>query len=388
MKKIAYIIPNFPVLSETFVGTEIRAMQKRGHTIIPISLGSGKNDYQPHDELLAAQTIYLQRLNYMDALKAIPYFNFSFVKAIQFAIKQQGMSAKSLLFMAAKIAHIVAKHECTHIHAHFAQASTAIAIVTARLLDITVSFVGHGHDVNVAPSDLPLKLAASDIAIAVSDEMKDKFLELYPSANIHRVNCGIEPDRFKMLSHRPKKKKKLVFIGRLIEPKGVEDLLSALVLVPPERRPFLDIIGDGELRLSLESMVSDLNIKEHVTFWGKQTSEWIVANADQYLGLVAPFKPAMDGSRDAGPVVVKEAMAMGLPVITTNFSGCKEMVSEETGYKVEVGDITGLAECIDHLCKLPFKQWQQLSKNSRARVTRLFTSDSQAKVLSNLIESL
>ena len=114
MKKIAYIIPSFPVLSETFVGTEMRAMQKRGHTIIPISLGSGKNDYQPHDELLAAQTIYLQRLNYMDALKAIPYFNFSFVKAIQFAIKQQGMSAKSLLFMAAKIAHIVAKHECTH----------------------------------------------------------------------------------------------------------------------------------------------------------------------------------------------------------------------------------------------------------------------------------
>jgi glycosyltransferase involved in cell wall biosynthesis len=64
------------------------------------------------------------------------------------------------------------------------------------------------------------------------------------------------------------------------------------------------------------------------------------------------------------------------------------MVSEETGYKVEVGDITSLAERINHLCQLSFEQWQVLSKKSRERVTQLFTSDSQAKVLSNLIEDL
>jgi len=129
MKKIAYIIPHFPVLSETFVGTEIRAMQGQGHTIIPISLGEGNTDYQPQDEPLAAKTIYFQQLSYTDELRAIPYFNLSLVKAIQFAMKQQGISTQSLLFTAAKIAHIVAKSECTHIHAHFAQASTATALL-------------------------------------------------------------------------------------------------------------------------------------------------------------------------------------------------------------------------------------------------------------------
>jgi len=388
MKKIAYIIPHFPVLSETFVGTEIRAMQGQGHTIIPISLGEGNTDYQPQDEPLAAKTIYFQQLSYTDALRAIPYFNLSLVKAIQFAIKQQGISTQSLLFTAAKIAHIVAKSECTHIHAHFAQASTATAIVIARLLGITVSFVGHGYDVYATPSDLPLKLASSDMTIAVCDAMKDDFLELHASTNVHCVNCGIEPDRFKMLIHQPKEQKKIVFIGRLCQTKGIEDLLSALALIPPEHRPKLDIVGDGELRQSLENLVDTLSIREQVTFLGKKTAEWIIANAENYLGLVAPFKTAINGDRDTGPVVVKEAMAIGLPVITTNFMGCKEMVSEETGYKVEVGDISSLAERIHHLCQLSFEQWQVLSKKSRERVTQLFTSESQAKILSNLIEDL
>ena len=388
MKNIAYIIPNFPVLSETFVGTEMRAMQRQGHKILPISLGEGSSDYQPHDESLVAQTIYFQHLNYTHALKGIPCVKSSFTKAIQFAIKQQGMSTKSLLFAAAKLAHVIATHKCTHIHAHFAQASAAIAIVTARLLGITVSFVGHGHDVYVASNELPLKLAASDMAIAVCDAMKDDFLELKASAVVHRVSCGIEPDRFKMLPHQPKKQKKIVFIGRLCQKKGIEDLLSALALIPREYCPTLDIVGNGELRSSLEALANTLGIQKQVTFLGNKTAEWIIANADQYLGLVAPFKPAINGDRDTGPVVVKEAMAMGLPVITTNFMGCKEIVSDETGYKVEVGDIAGLAERIEYLCKLPFEQWQVLSKNGRARVTGLFTSDSQAKVLSNLIESL
>ena len=388
MKKIAYIIPNFPVLSETFVGTEIRAMQKRGHTIIPISLSNGNTDYQPHDEPLAAQTIYFPDLGYINALKSIPHFRCSFIKAIQFAVKQKGMSTKSLLFAAAKLAHVVATHKCNHIHAHFAQASTAIAIVTARLLGITVSFVGHGYDVYATPSDLPLKLAASDMAISVCDDMRDDFIDLYPPANVGRVSCGIEPDRFKMLAHQPKEHKKILFIGRLCHTKGIEDLLSALALIACEHRPALDVVGDGELRQSLNSLVKTLGVQDQVTFLGKKTSDWIVANASNYLGLVAPFKTAKNGDRDTGPVVVKEAMAMGLPVITTNFMGCKEMVSEETGYKVEVGDITELAERIDHLCKLPFKQWQQLSEKGRERVTRLFTSDSQAKVLSNFIEAL
>ena len=77
---------------------------------------------------------------------------------------------------------------------------------------------------------------------------------------------------------------------------------------------------------------------DRVHFLGARPREWLLENAPHYFGLVAPFKIAPDGSRDSGPMVVKEAMAMEMPVVATRFMGNKDMITPEIGFLAEPGD--------------------------------------------------
>lgn len=387
MKSIAYLIPQFPVLSETFVGTEMRAMQRQGHRIVPIALERPKKQGQPQDQPLVEQTVYFDELSAKHAVKALVNSSSDYTKAIQFAFAQKGMSAKSLLFAAAKIAGFVKQQGCDHIHAHFAQSTAAFSIVAARLLGISVSFIGHGMDVYAYPADLEVKLAHTDFAAAGCHDLVKELQAIQNSAKVHLIMCGIELDRFAMPVKRHKHNGKLLFVGRLHETKGGNDLLSAIACIDIAKRPSIDFVGDGEEQENLVKQARDLGISHHVNFLGRKTSDWIAKHGHEYVALTVPFKPAANGDRDTGPVVVKEAMALGLPVVTTHFQGCKEMVSEQTGYRVPVGDVEALANAILELLSMPTSKWQAMGEAARLRVEELYTADIQALRLSELIEA-
>ena len=387
MKKIAYVIPCYPVLSETFVSTEIGAMRELGHKIVPIALSKPSGEIQQKDKTEVADTYYFEDLGQLDALKGILRVC-KLQKALQFAFQQQGMSTKSLLYMAAKLASVVAKEKCTHIHAHFAQATTAVAIVVGRLLDISVSFVSHGYDIYAAPADIALKLKATDFAVAVCEDMVSDYQAYYPEVNTELIYCGIDPDRFKPLALEQERNGKLLFIGRLCETKGVFDLVKAMAMVPEPIRPTLDIIGDGVLRDKLITEINEMKLAPWINLLGIRDSGWIAEHGPHYLALIGPFKQAENGDRDTGPVVVKEAMAMGLPVITTHFMGCKEIVCEQTGIKVGSGDYVALAKAIESFMKLDNCSFIKMALLARVRVTRLFTAKKQAETLSLKVESI
>jgi len=99
------------------------------------------------------------------------------------------------------------------------------------------------------------------------------------------------------------------------------------------------------------------------------------------------FRPAANGERDAGSVVVKEAMAMGLPVITTHFMGYKEMVTDETGFRVSPKDSGALACAIPQLAQMSEGERKAMGQAGRARLLELYTADRQARVLSEFVEA-
>ena len=387
MKCIGYLVPRFPVWSETFVGTEIRAMQRHGHRVVLLSLERPDDNGQPQDRELAAQTHYFDQLAPQSALRGLLQWPADYRRVWHFSRLQQGMSRKSLLFAGTKIAAFFKRHHCEHVHAHFAQSTTAFAIVAGRLMGVPVSFVGHGMDVYASPADLPLKLACSDFAVAPCVDLVSELSALQPAAKVHLLMCGIEPDRFTLPPHRHRHNGRLLFIGRLHPTKGGRELLRALARIPEESRPELDIVGEGPEREPLTALASTLGIADGVRFLGRRSSAWIASEGPTYMGLCAPFRPAANGDRDTGPVVVKEAMAMGLPVVTTHFQGCKEMVTAETGLRVPVGDIDALATAIRHLCALSEPDWQRMGQAARQRVEQCYTADQQAKRLSALIEA-
>lgn len=388
MNKIGYILSSFPVLSETFVSTEMRAMERCGHQIQPIAFQHYDGQYQTQDDGLRARTLFLCDHSNRVALKAVLLLKSSLFRGLGFALSQRGLGLKTLIGNAMKLAFVARKSGCTHLHAHFSQGAAATAIVAARLCGITVSFVGHGHDIYANPQDLQLKLKSVDFAVAVCLDMARHFKNLAPQANTSLIYCGVETQRFNQPRRALTKanKGKLLFIGRLCETKGLFTLLEALRLIKQSNRPEIDIVGDGVLRAALEHHADILGLSSRISFLGCKQSSWLISNSDRYDAMVAPFEMAGSGDRDSGPVVVKEAMALRLPVITTYFMGCKEMLTHECGLRVQPGDFVGLAEMIKYFYSMQKDEVRTMVDNAYERVNCHYHADLQAICLSTMVE--
>ncbi|WP_417347512.1 glycosyltransferase [Ferrimonas sp.] len=381
MKSIAYVIPSFPVLSETFVVNEMTAMAELGHRILPIALETCPqvdNDLHRHWMRHLVTPWSTDSLSLMSVLVKAPLKP----KLWQFLAKQQGFSMRSLLLLGARIA--AQAKGCDHIHAHFAQHSAAAAIVAARLLGVTVSFVGHGADVYRAPADLELKLRHSDLSIAVCREMREMFS---PHCNgiTALVPCGIDTRKFGCLQ-LGKQRKRLLFVGRLVEKKGLDTLLMAMALIgDPDLE--LDVVGEGPLKAQWQALARAMGLTG-VRFLGARPQSWLASEGGHYLAMVAPYRVAKDGDRDTGPLICKEAMAMGLPVIASSLMGLKELVSSRTGFRVRPDDPQALKRAIRSLMNLSEGRRLKLGLKGRERVRRHYELRLQARRLSSLVEAL
>jgi colanic acid/amylovoran biosynthesis glycosyltransferase len=296
-----------------------------GHDIQPIAFHRHQGQYQA----LKDCTLFLSEHSKLCAFKGLAYLDLGMLKAIKFSFLQQGLPFNSLIANALKLVYLAKKNNCTHFHAHFAQAAAATAIVAARLCGATVSFVGHGYDIYATPQDLELKLNTVDFAIAVCQDMVNDFKQLAPNVAVSLVYCGVELDRLSN-NHSP--------------------------------------------------------MTEHVNFLGAKQSTWFISNSHHYDAMIVPFELASNGDRDTGPVVVKEAMALKLPVITTYFMGCKEFITHSTGLHVPPKSPSKLAKAITLFYAMSFLEVQSLKDNAYHRVCALYSAKKQAGKLSSVIE--
>lgn len=387
-KTICYVLAEFPVLSETFIGNEIRAIKAQGHDVsVVVMKPRDDTNASVEDKQLAQSALRLENLGLTNALSGLVRAHENQAKAIAFARAQKGIRARSLLWNGAKIAGIAQRMGAAHIHAHFAGGAAAHAIVAAQLCGASVSFVCHGHDVYAEARDLQQKLAAADCVVAVCSDLADDLRSIEPRTHIREVPCGVDPRRFTPRDEESDNGRWL-FIGRLVAQKGVDDLIRALALVQ-HNGVAIDIVGDGVLRQDIEALAAQCGIGDQaLRFLGARSNAWIAQEGRNYRGLVAPFKTAPDGARDTGPVVVKEAMAMGLPIVATAFMGLKEIVSDNTGCLVPVGDPVSLARAISKLNALSTSERRRMGSHARERIDTLFSLERQGELLSRAIEAL
>jgi glycosyltransferase involved in cell wall biosynthesis len=384
---VCYVLASFPVLSETFVSNEIRAMRELGHRILPLALAPHDGDCQPEDEPFRAETLQLRSIPPSAALRGVRA-PAGLLEAVRFARAQTGLPLRSLLYAGARVAAAARDAGCTHLHAHFAHSSAATAIVAARLAGLTVSFMAHGYDVYGTPQDLPAKLAATDIALATCDDMATDFLALSPGARVQVVRCGIDPARFARPERVTQRNGRLLAVGRLVEQKGYDILLHALAALPPDRRPVIDAVGGGPLRTELEEAALTLGVAASINFLGALPNRWVADHGPDYLGFVAPYRITSNGDRDTSPMVLKEAMAMELPVVASALMGMKETVCPEGGRQVPPGDVAALAEALDWIAHLPEAERQARGRAGRAHIEAGFTLRAEAEHLSAVIRRL
>lgn len=384
MKHIAIIVPEFPIASETFVVTEIHALAKTGHQVTVFCFIKRDSPVTLPDNV---SVIDVNKASNKQVSAFVAKRPLAMGKALSCAQHQHAISTRSLLLYGAKLAYLAHKYHCNHFHCHFMHCSLAYTLVAARWLDITTSSVGHGHDVYVNNDDIQFKLAACDFSIAVCQDMVERFQQL-GSKHPYLLHSGIDISRF--LTHPAPKHKQLelLFVGHLVEKKGVTYALEALALIAENKRPHLDIVGQGPSQKQLYSAIKRLNLKPFVRLLGYRSPHWIAQEGSNYDGFVAPFCVSADGDSDTGPTVLKEAMAMGLPVITSDVMGCSEIVTEATGYVVASKDVFALKLAIEAFIHCQYSVREQMRILARQRVEQCFNAQVQACRLSHLIEGI
>ena len=137
----------------------------------------------------------------------------------------------------------------------------------------------------------------------------------------------------------------------------------------------LDIIGDGSLEGECRKLIESLDLTDRVTLHGARHSDFVLALLKEASVFAQHSVTAPDGDMEGLPVSVLEAMACGLPVVSTRHSGIPEAVEEgRTGLLVEEHDVEGMAEAILGLLKDP-QRAAAMGRAGRERILSHFTRE-------------
>lgn len=213
---------------------------------------------------------------------------------------------------------------------------------------------GHGGDVTSLNKGILRKLKirclkkAAQVTV-VSEHLKKKVQELTQEVMPKVISMGVDGDKFGKQYYVPnyfeqENRKVVLFVGRLVEIKGVKYLIEAMRNIDA----MLVIIGDGPLKGDLERQAADM--KGKIAFWGAQTHEElkkIYASADIF---VAPSVTVGDGAKEGFGLVMLEAMASGLPVVASDSGGIKQLVRNGVnGLLCEEKNVAQLTDCINKI---------------------------------------
>ena len=208
----------------------------------------------------------------------------------------------------------------------------------------------------------------------------------FPAEKVITHCLGVDTNQFRSKPKFPRQQI-VLFVGRFLEKKGCEYLIRAMARVQAaiDEVEFV-LIGDGELKTELETLVAKL--LRRYQFLGFQPQSAVKSWMDRSMLLVVPSVTAATGDSEGLPTVVIEAQAMGLPVVASNHAGIPQaVINGETGFLTAERDITGLAACILRLLRDP-ELWQRFSVNGKEHVEKNFNLDKQTKILENIYKSV
>lgn len=247
------------------------------------------------------------------------------------------------------------------LHAHFG-VDAVVAAPIAQALNIPMVVTLHGYDINIYreawekrksrafmrqyPGRL-LDLAATDNVhfIAVSDAIKERAITFgIPADKLTTCYVGIDASKFAPGAvPLPARRPRVLFVGRLVEKKGCEYLLRAMQVVKRQvSNAELTIVGDGELRGELERLSRQLGIG--AGFVGAVPPHRVRAELEAACVLCLPSVRAADGDAEGFGMVLLEAQAAGVPVVSSAFGGAKEgLVHGKTGFRFEERDVAAMA---------------------------------------------
>lgn len=276
------------------------------------------------------------------------------------------------------------KQNVRHVHVHFANPAATVALIASRSGAFQYSISIHGPDVfyNIETTLLTEKIAAASFVRCISHYCKSQLCRLIPFADWSKlgiVRCGINPEVFRPRPVPNNKIPQLLCVGRLTRNKGQHILVDACARLKKAAIPFhLTFVGDGEDRESLQRQVSISGLEKEITFTGALGQDQVRAmytTADIFI---------LPSFAEGVPVVLMEAMAMEIPVISTRITGIPELIdSGKDGILVTPGNPEELFKKIKFLMEESLLR-SRLGKQAREKVMADYDLAANCKALVNL----
>ncbi len=277
------------------------------------------------------------------------------------------------------------------IHAHFAAGPAASAMVVSELTGIPFAFTGHGYDLYREPIDWKFhaeKCRRAAFVRCISEFGRRHLLDKtgVDDRDFYVIPCGVDTDRFRPNNEKVDSSSKdgiILTVASLVPPKGIPFLLKAFS--DPEIKRLgkkLVIVGDGPMRDELMSEASRLRVD--VEFLGNVQNSEIEKYYRKAEIFVLPCVTAPNGHHDGLPVVMMEAMASGVPVISSNISGIPELVEDgKNGILTPEKDVGAIANAIRTLAQDDDLRGR-FSVEGRKKVIEKFNINDVAKSLKEL----
>ena len=377
--RVAYVVKRYPRFSETFIVNEVLAHEEAG---LPVEIFSLKpsNDTHFQDQISRVRSparslphAGLKATTLWDSLRgglrSLPRLSSRLPEALSENV--------SHVHQALALAQAIVDSKISHVHAHFGTSPATVARLAARFADVSYSFTAHAKDLyhdDVDRAELLKRHGDHATIITVSDFNRRVLVDDFGFRpdRIHRVYNGLDLDLF---PYDPPimRSRKIVAIGRLIEKKGFDHLIDACKLLRDAGCAFeCRIIGMGPEEEGLLKRIEERDLGTHVSLLGPLAQHDVRRELKQAAVLAAPCVIGNDGDRDGVPTTLIEAMALGVPCVTTDVTGIPELVKhEETGLAVPQRDPKALADAITILLDRSGER-MKLSIAGREHVEDLF----------------
>ena len=347
--RVAYVVRSWPRLSQTFIVNEVLSLERLGLELAIFAMSHADEAIaQPQVAHVRAPVHYLDArrgrskavAEHVRVLLAVPA---RYARTLAFVLRGRhlaaGYSTTSRWGCLHQAVHLAAGarrerragRPFAQIHAHFAHDPGLIGALTHRLTGIPFSLTAHARDLyGIPPRALAARAREAEAVVTCCRANAEYLGPLVEHGRLHLVHHGVDLETFRPRPRSVEHDVPVVMsVGRLVEKKGFPDLLAACARVHARGRRFrLAIYGDGPMRGALEQLRRELGLDDVVSFEGARTQRELVAlfqSADVFA--LMPFVAA-DGDRDGVPNVLVEAMACGLPVVTTSVGGTVDLVRD------------------------------------------------------------
>ncbi|HEX2249986.1 MAG TPA: glycosyltransferase [Gemmatimonadales bacterium] len=399
MARIGYVVLIYPRLSETFVLNEILALEHAGFDLSIFSIYP-TDDPRFHAEIsrVRANVHYLPQpwsaglLESMRMLRrfSAARFNRGLDRAFEFASRLPPEYGGTRLGQALKLASLATDLGLDHLHAHFMLGSAQVAYLAHLITGIPFTVTTHAIDVyhdSVDPLIFGEIARAAMAMVTVCDANRSYISERFldgDESRIVRIYNGLPLDEMTYGRDAPRDRQLIFGAGRLVDKKGWNVLLEACRILGDRGREFKCVIAGGGPNADL--LVDErrrLGLEDRVSFVGSLGREEVLGWMAAARVLAAPCVTAPNGDQDALPTVLLEALALGLPVVSTLVGGIPEIVEDGVeGLLVPERDSLKLADALDRLLTQDDLWWQMSAAGPR----KVASTFDQKKTLLQLVE--